>query len=230
MLDQAKEIHKLDWDFLIVLDACRYDYFRSVYKAYLDGDLKLAISRGNHTSTWLKNTFTKRFNIPYFSGSPFVNSYGIGPFDARKFFEKIFNLYNTCFDSRISTVNPDCVKFFVKLKQPKSGIIHFMQPHGPWIGETKLSLPQVQVKFNPIEWTEVKIFNRVKPSVEYLRRAYRDNLRLVLSVVKDLLESLSGKIIVTSDHGELLGEDNLFFHDFINHPLIFQVPWLEINL
>lgn len=37
-------------------------------------------------------------------------------------------------------------------------------------------------------------------------RAYRENLTLVLSEVETLLEELTGKVVVTADHGELLGE------------------------
>ena len=33
------EIVKEKWDYLIILDACRYDYFQDVYKKYLQGEL-----------------------------------------------------------------------------------------------------------------------------------------------------------------------------------------------
>jgi len=39
-----------------------------------------------------------------------------------------------------------------------------------------------------------------------LRRAYRENLKLVLEEVARLQDELVGKTVITADHGELLGE------------------------
>jgi len=41
-------------------------------------------------------------------------------------------------------------------------------------------------------------------------------------------------IIITADHGELLGEDGLWFHPSrlhprIHHPKLHEIPWLEIK-
>ena len=44
MVRVAREIANEDWRILIVLDACRYDYFKRNYKRYLEGDLKKGIS------------------------------------------------------------------------------------------------------------------------------------------------------------------------------------------
>ena len=44
------DILKEDWDFLIILDACRYDYFKGGYNKYIkEGNLKKAVSPGIHT-------------------------------------------------------------------------------------------------------------------------------------------------------------------------------------
>ena len=43
-----------DWDFLIVLDACRFDYFLEVYKDFFDGKLEKIISASFSTVEWLK--------------------------------------------------------------------------------------------------------------------------------------------------------------------------------
>jgi hypothetical protein len=41
---------------------------------------------------------------------------------------------------------------------------------------------------------------------EQMWEAYLDNLHLVLEEVRTLFEELTGKIVVSSDHGELLGD------------------------
>jgi membrane-anchored protein YejM (alkaline phosphatase superfamily) len=60
-----------------------------------------------------------------------------------------------------------------------------------------------------------------------LREAYARNLEIVLSHVSDLLEALQGTIVVTSDHGERLGEGGRFSHGHgLRDRLLLEVPWL----
>jgi hypothetical protein len=61
---QIKFIRFSEWDILIILDACRYDYFeRTVYK-YLKGHLRKVIGPDSHTLPWAKKTFGDNREIP----------------------------------------------------------------------------------------------------------------------------------------------------------------------
>jgi len=61
--------------------------------------------------------------------------------------------------------------------------------------------------------------------------AYIYSLREALKEVNKLIQNQKDKkIIVTSDHGELLGERGRYGHGGLVNKLIMQVPWLEINL
>ena len=64
-----------------------------------------------------------------------------------------------------------------------------------------------------------------------LKEAYEENLRFVLKYVKEIVEFIpSGKIVITSDHGELLGEEGKYGHPGnFRHPKLLEVPWLEID-
>ena len=47
-----------NWKYLIILDACRYDYFEKVYRNYLDqGILERVFSPAGGTLEWLTLTF-----------------------------------------------------------------------------------------------------------------------------------------------------------------------------
>ena len=71
---------------------------------------------------------------------------------------------------------------------------------------------------------------RRKYGVNGLRKAYAVNLELVLEQVVELVKYLSGKIVITSDHGELLGERRCFTHTpGSNSRYLLEVPWLEIE-
>jgi len=66
-----------------------------------------------------------------------------------------------------------------------------------------------------------------------LKEAYKENLMLVLKYVAVLVDAITkmkptAKIMITADHGELLGEDGLFSHG-IDHPLIRIVPWFRVR-
>ena len=75
-----------------------------------------------------------------------------------------------------------------------------------------------------------------------LEEAYRENLRIVLRYVTKLCSKFlelkpSDKIIVTSDHGELLGEEGVYGHGeglltrFFPRirRILSEVPWLVVE-
>jgi hypothetical protein len=64
-------------------------------------------------------------------------------------------------------------------------------------------------------------------------KAYLDNLRIVLEAASTLVGEIKNhfrsRIIVTSDHGELLGEYGLYMHPHYELPELCVVPWLEVE-
>ncbi len=63
-----------------------------------------------------------------------------------------------------------------------------------------------------------------------LREAYAENLKIVLGHVAFLASKLSGNIIITSDHGEFLGEKRRFGHPCgSKDPILRIVPWFKIT-
>ncbi|GAB7010781.1 hypothetical protein JCM31271_27240 [Halorubrum trueperi] len=79
-------------------------------------------------------------------------------------------------------------------------IVHYMQPHQPYIGPTgqehfELSSGLIETLRKSDDITD-----------ELLWEAYRENLDIVLDHAEKLVSELTGKTVITSDHGELLGE------------------------
>jgi len=70
---------------------------------------------------------------------------------------------------------------------------------------------------------DVEKVNRV------LRKAYIENLKWILRSVADLITMINGNIVITSDHGELLGEHGLYFHPNLPLPLLRLVPWFIVR-
>ena len=66
-----------------------------------------------------------------------------------------------------------------------------------------------------------------------MRKAYRENLRIVLEHVAELCDELlrhkpSARIVIASDHGELLGENGKYSHG-IRTLYTSEVPWPRVK-
>ena len=269
------------WDYLIILDACRYDYFESMYQGYLQGDLQKRISAGSCTNDWRDANFPDKYDdIVYISANPFFaqNQEVIG-YNAGEHFHKVYELWKDGWQR--GTVPPnfvtDAVPSIIKQHQGKRFVVHYLQPHAPYLilGDDAVGYETPQGKsarklagqlsfygapkykrkmfkwlcrlfsWNSIlgnypDWYISRLLGLPpRSSIEYvfreynnkvLRNAYRENLRLVLEQTQKLLKYLSGTIVVTSDHGELLGEKKFYAHPpKSNHPILKQVPWLTIS-
>lgn len=236
--NQKQMLHDFDWDNLIVLDTCRYDYFEQEYRNYLGGDLTKVRSPASWTYTWLRKVFEGKHDFTVYSSHPGINSKGIGRrenYIATNHFKKIVDIWDWGWDDNLATVPPWAVNDAV-LKDLDLGeytgrnIIWYMQPHSPWIGKTRLT-------GGSCGWDDKKELQEVRRKlkdgeidINLVHLAYRDNLRLVLEHVGKLAKKLPGKTIVTSDHGELLGEWNTFRHPpHLVTPQLREVPWLEIK-
>jgi len=284
MIDQRIKIWNTNWKYLIILDACRYDYFEKVYKDYhmlKSGRLEKVVSLSSSTTEWLEKVFQDREckNIVYISANPYINSKGIpyrgfNPKPIVSRFYKVVDVWDRGWSEELSTVHPREVNKVAlvasRLYSDKRLIIHYIQPHFPY-----LSLAQEGIKITELRiykergptatrlidrirgFIRWKIFGKLlgdrglklafklvgkpldydeliarKLGVEGLRRAYEENLKLVLSYVNKLVPHLKGKelVVITADHGELLGERGLFGHpEGVRVPELIEVPWLEIG-
>ena len=244
IMEQQKElIHNTKWDLLIILDACRYDYFKEECK--IKGKLKKVISSGKCTTYWLLNTWTGFYDdIHYISANPYISKY-IPPngWDTFKHFNSIDKVWEWGWDDTIGTVHPEKVVNAVKNYTGGRRIIaHFMQPHYPYINKIYIPIRSdrerrtsllAEGKDTNIKTTGILYCQAISQFGEdKIREAYRNNLRLVLEYVEKLIESIDNrkKIIITADHGELLGENGKWGHPHDGPELLREVPWFEPEL
>ncbi len=78
--------------------------------------------------------------------------------------------------------------------------------------------------------TRKRIFDDSK--LRMLRQRQIDAVKYLDNVVEELFDLVPRNtyITITSDHGELFGEDGYFGHGPIQHPKVFEVPFLEGKL
>jgi len=271
------------WDFLIVLDACRYDYFKDVYEKYFSGELKKGISLGSTTSEWLEKSFPGNYkNIIYISGNPIINSsLKIEGFDAKSHFYKVVDVWNFGWNEELGTVLPDKINKaaldYISKFHKKKFIVHYLQPHEPYISEkyTHEILLDLFRSQNGLQWDQgiwarqrspfekllhllfvrtkimkntwkIREILKLPPlqpmeavkriyGTDGLREAYKENLDIVLHHVSELckkilLDEPSKRIVITSDHGEFLGENGNFCHRRgSKEHILLRVPFLIVE-
>ncbi|WP_336343286.1 alkaline phosphatase family protein [Halalkalicoccus ordinarius] len=198
-----------DWDTLIILDACRYDMFKD--QNTLSGQLETRTSRSSHTSEFLRGNFKDRTirDTVYTTASPQLERYR-DEIDVE--FHTVKNVWNTDrWDDEEGTVRPEdmtAAGLEAHERYPnKRHIVHYMQPHYPFIGS---SVDEGTRGFgedtSEFDIWEQRIRGRIDMEADDVWPPYRHNLDLALDSVSDLCAQIDGKIVVTSDHGNMLGE------------------------
>lgn len=215
-LQQAKgydSIFDYKWDNLIIIDACRFDLYKEVI-----GDCERRISAGSCTPEFLSTNFSADFpNTVYISANPFLSPSYMQKFTGRKNpFHKVYRTYRHGWNDEESTTPPKAVTEDVltaeKKFPTKKKIIHFMQPHHPFIeSEIAKAGPRLPHADNKIEnvWEKLE-----KGEVQFkdVWADYAHNLELVQEHFERLSKELSGRTVLTSDHGNLIGENGIYGH------------------
>lgn len=219
-----------DWDTLILLDACRYDMFSD--RVTLDGRLESRISLGSTSEEFLQRNFAdgEFHDTVYVNANAYLPKLGM---DQDGTFHAVVDLLND-WDDELETAHPETVKeaaLDANREFPdKRLIVHFMQPHIPFIGEFGRELQQ-SIDY----WSVWKPLRSGETSIthEEVWRAYNENLDVVVGFVEDILEEVDGKTVISADHGNLVGErqgpvptPRLYGHPWgVYTPELVRVPW-----
>jgi hypothetical protein len=227
-----------DWDNLIILDACRYDSFLRC--ADLTGELEHRYSLGSTTFEFIKTNFSGRklYDTVYVGANTWLLKLKDEINAEIHYFVDLQNgKYDVSWVSEeLKVVSPETVTHYAKLfneKYPnKRLIIHYLQPHHPFIGPTgkKYLSHQSNSLMEVVREADAEV------DEDRVREAYDENLGLVLEEVSNLIPELTGKTVVAADHGEMLGDryEVVPTRDY-GHPygiytdILTKVPWNIID-
>jgi hypothetical protein len=205
-----------DWDVLIVCDALRAD---AVDTLELDGSEEQRVkTAGLWSLPWLKQCIEghDRTDTVYVGANAYIEYIDTSRLHARY-------VTFTPETDEVDRVHPESVCRIAQqaaaAHPDKRLIVHFMQPHLPYFTDGE---------------PEFDIWKRVKAGTlddEMLREQYQENIAFLRPYVHDLISTLSGKIVVTADHGENLGERRLGIKRYGHShwtPECVWVPWIEL--
>lgn len=162
---------------IIILDACRFDYFQEEFEEHLQGELRKVWSAGNYTAEYLRNIWSDDHEISYVSANPWVSDYRWetrpSEYTPSEHIKNIVGVWRFGWDSHKHAVLPETVTD-AALREIKRGtadrlVVHYNQPHFPYIGETQI-LPWEQ-DVSGIDFTEIERCNSETEKQEFLRKA-----------------------------------------------------------
>lgn len=253
--NQEALIQEREWDWLLILDACRYDAFEAVYETYLDGELQEVRSPASQIVEWLSKTWPETYDVTYVSALPIINSDGIRGNEPMReevegveganpeylpadHFAEIVDVWDSGYDETIETVHPEAVNEAVRTAEPPC-VGHYSQPNFPWsrgmqwADKRDVEIPdEPRVDIAPEGSTPEPRFSqqRVKSHFgeEGVKYAYKDNLEFVLEHVSNVAADLHGTVVITADYGKVMtGQDvNSAGQD---DDILRVVPWLEVS-
>lgn len=238
-----------EWDQLLILDGCRYDMFERLNT--FDGDLEPRISVATETPAFLDRTFegNRYSDTVYVTANPIHRVEEWCDVDLDGVFHEIVDVWQDQWDETLGTVRPEAMARAVKrarVQYPDHRLIaHFVQPHYPFIGPVGRSLDhggmngKHRVEGEGPDADEQPVWGELRDgnlTSEQVRRAYDENLWLTFPYLRDLLTEFQGTTVITSDHGNHLGEIaapfpvRLYGHppDIRTSELI-EVPWLTVE-
>ena len=232
-----------DWDNLLILDGCRFDLFNQIRaKLSLDGELTKRQSRGSASPEFLRANFSNRSitDTVYVTANPFERRVLDEPF---LYTDRV---WTDGWDETEATVLPSTLAQRAQAAHEeypnKRLITHFMQPHVPFIGETRIDIHSDNMEafrnmmldkegggFAIPVW---EALSTGQLEEELVWEAYRDNLIRVLETALPLAEELPGKTVITADHGNSFGEWAtpfplpVYFHPSnVRIPSLTEIPW-----
>lgn len=134
-------------------------------------------------------------------------------YNGEKHFEAVVYLGDDAWDEELQTVPPAPIRDAAIETDADRVIVHFLQPHTPYIGETRLEELTYGQLAAPGENVPIEELLEEAPG-DILHQAYYDNLARVWSEgVQPLLKTYEDRrVVVTADHGELLGENDTYGH------------------
>lgn len=229
-----------DWDNLLILDSCRYDMFTECVD--LSGTLEYRISLGSSSEEFMERNFVNQqfHDTVYVSANPFIPKLGLN----EDTFHAVVDLLDD-WDEELQTIRPDTVAAAAREAHErypdKRLIVHFMQPHAPFIGERGREMVGGGWTMDHDVEDDPGIWNRLRDGedvpLERVWEAYNENLDVVLREVEPLLNDIDGKSVVTADHGNLVGERlspiptrRKYGHPYgVHAEALVKVPWFVIQ-
>ena len=230
----SQNVYDREWDVLILLDCARVDMMEAVSDEYpFVREVGKHASPGTTSSEWMKYTFTEDYSDEMARTLHVTaNPRSANHLDDADFLH-LEEVWRDGWDEEHKTVLPRTVTdraiALHRELAPERTILHYMQPHGPFIPFPDLDVKQVSGPgvgddegMNVRELVEEGGYSR-----EDLWQFHVENLRCVLDDLEVLLSNVDApRAVISADHGQALGERGEWGHHWGSTlDCLRTVPW-----
>jgi len=239
---QGREVFEEEWDVLVILDACRHDLMKEVVEEEDYEFLKpvdSCYSAAGTSDEWMNKNFgEKHYEKAQKTAMVTGNPYSDTNLD-EKDFEVLEEAWEYSYDKEKEAVLPRPItNSAIRIQReenPDKMVIHYMQPHYPFLNHDNLSegfsLEGFGKEIRKSVWDELLLDNITR---EELWEAYKDNLKEVIEEVNILRKNMDAdKMVITADHGNAIGtplSEEKFIYGHVaglNIEPLRKVPWIE---
>jgi len=237
LYDPRTDVPDLDWDTLVVLDACPAWLFESIVGTDQWDSYETRRSGAGNTYNWLNRHWTGNYgDTVYISGNPMVSRHVPGAF------HDLIEAWRDAIDESLGAPSASSVTdagISAHDSYPnKRIVVHFLQPHYPFVNNPDLQFTNFagtdewDVEGDPRASDVWEALRKGIVTESEVREGYRANLEYVVDEVERLLSEIDGKVVVASDHGNLFGTRTFpipikeYGHSSgLPQPSLATVPW-----
>lgn len=221
-----------DWRTLIVLDSCRFDFFtRALEKTEIEGILTPVDSEARNTPQWYRNHWRgDQSDTVLISSNP--QPWADGVEVAENFCLKPFCSAEDPHDQNFWQHPDETIELYkTSDRKGKRSLVHFIPPHMPFLGRKGQKMFKELGISDTDSMTTEKIREWANENTwRELENIYEENILFALGRIQKEIHSFEFPLVISSDHGELIGERNIYGHPpEIDHPALRIVPWLEVE-
>lgn len=216
----SQNVYDREWDVLILLDCARVDMMEAVRDEYeFIGPVGEHVSVGTTSREWMEYTFTDEYaGAMADTLHVTANTSSDRVLDADDFLH-LEEVWRDGWDSEHNTILPrevtDRAIALHREFDPERTIIHYMQPHPPFVPFPDVDATEVTGPGIEVEGSGGKNVQELSAvySREELWEFHMENLRYVLDDLVVLLQNLAAAdVVISADHGQALGEDGIWGH------------------
>jgi hypothetical protein len=229
----AVNIYERDWDLLILLDCATIKMMREVKDEYeFLTEIGELMSVGTTSPEWMRNTFINNFyeemkNTMYITGNTSSEIYL-----EDSMFLHLEEVWKDGWEKEVGTIPAkeitDRAIFLSRRQDADRTILHYMQPHPPFVTASEIEAGDVTRQHETGEGMNLReLYFKAEYTRDELWDAHIENLRYVLDSVELLLSNVSAdRVVISADHGQAFGEKGVWGHPAsagVNQ--VRKVPW-----
>ena len=225
-----------DWDVLVVLDACRADLFHEFAPRHPISDRFDSVTSKYSCASTSREWFEKGFSslsddeiseIHYVTENPYLSE-----LDTDRFYQ-VEKLWELSPQTETGYLDSSTVTDLALRAYNESGadrfVVHYIPPHAPF----QHCVDKYSIADKPWGGDSQDVWYGLQTGLFELDDVWNDygkHLLGVLDEVERLVSHVNGKVIITADHGNALGEFGIYGHpDYVPIPDLKRVPWVDLQ-